>query len=148
MMTSEQQRSLDKTPGKLVILGLIFLTASCAVVPRKTVYFDEECNIYRERMHLAVVPKFTSENPLKRPDARIYVPRKGIKCSGGQCIKRLVLPILGSAITLPVTAIVSGSIAGVSNVFYKINEVGKRCVEDHNPTSDTTIDVESEVVVE
>lgn len=99
-----------------ITLFFFLLLCSCVVKPKVTSAYDNNCQITKNKVELTVeqVNMFYQLN-----------------CSTSHdCKAQFVGQVVGAAIVLPLSAIISGSIALVGNTIYWLNEKG-RCIK-HN----------------
>jgi hypothetical protein len=95
----------------LFISYLSLLLCSCAVMPTFTEKFDKKCQTVQKTVELSVeqIEMFDS-----------------LECSDKEdCKTQFLGALLGSVITFPVSAIISGSIAVIGNSIYWVNEYGE-----------------------
>ena len=92
----------------LIISALTFGLMGCVVYPNVTTNYSEKCKTEKKKIELSIeqVGDFKMRN-----------------CSGDHdCKAQFVSQLAGAAILLPVSAIVSGSIALVGNTMYWLQE--------------------------
>ena len=98
----------------LRILLIAFLSQfifSCAVMPTFTEKFDKNCQSVQKKVELSV------------KELEMF---GDLECSDkDDCKAQFLGEVLGSVITFPITAIISGSIAVVGNSIYWVNEYGE-----------------------
>lgn len=119
-------RSLVVRTGVLFCLAML---SSCVVTPTKVAYHDKECGIERNTYKLSL--HYLGENPtllLKKGGSGNphHSPRPRVHCSGSECIEKIVLPVVTSAVTIPVSLAVSLPIAIVRSGMNKAEE-DKHC---------------------
>lgn len=102
---------LSKT---IIISSFLLLLCSCVVKPTVTTVYDDDCQITKNKVELTVeqVNTFYQLNCSRSHD----------------CKSQFVGQVVGAAIVLPLSAIISGSIALVGNTIYWLNEKG-RCIK-------------------
>ena len=100
---------------KAFLCALTFLSvsllSSCVVKPEFTESYDEKCTITKQRVELTV------------EELELF---KGLQCSSNhECKAEFLAHVTGAALILPVSAIVSGSIAVVGNSIFWLKEQGQ-----------------------
>jgi len=98
--------------SRILLITLISLfLCSCAVMPNITEKFDKKCQTVQKRVELSV------------EQLEMF---GDVECSDkDDCKTQFVGEVVGSVITFPVTAIISGSIAVIGNSIYWVNEYGE-----------------------
>lgn len=100
-----------KTTYALVISFLFLLLSSCAVMPTFTEKFDKKCQVVEKKVELSIEQSAMFDD---------------LECSDkNDCKAAFLGEIIGSVILLPVSAIISGSIAIIGNTVYWIEEYGQ-----------------------
>ena len=97
---------------KSLLFTFIFFTlCSCVVMPKVTHEYDEDCTVVKKKVELSV-DQLQMFNQLH--------------CSGShECKSQFLGQVVGIALILPISAIISGSIAVIGNSIYWLNEQGK-----------------------
>jgi hypothetical protein len=104
---------------KLLLVGLCSGIASCVVKPKQVAGFDYECDIVTRKIELTLEQQ---KNIHK------------INCQNEECKIDLVAELASSIIIVPLSAIVSGSIALTGNTLYWLEEKG-RCLSSKKATA-------------
>ena len=95
----------------LLIAFVSLFLCSCAVMPNFTEKFDKKCQSVQKRVELSVEQLEMFEE---------------FACSDkDDCKTQFLAEVLGSVITFPASAIISGSIAVIGNSIYWVNEYGE-----------------------
>lgn len=94
----------------ILVVALSFVTSSCIVVPKKVPYYDEGCQIVANKLEL------TTEQ---------YSILASInQCADDACVTEITSAVLGVALVVPVSAVISGSIVVVGNTAYWLQKQG------------------------
>ncbi len=95
----------------LLITFFSLFLCSCAVMPNFTEKFDKKCQTVQKRVELSV------------EQLEMF---GDLECSDkDDCKAQFLGEVLGSVITFPLSAIISGSIAVIGNTIYWVNEYGE-----------------------
>lgn len=94
-------------PRVLLIYFFSLFLCSCAVMPNFTEKFDKKCQTVQKRVELSIEQLELFDD---------------LECSDkDDCKAQFLGEVLGSVITFPISAIISGSIAVIGNSIYWIN---------------------------
>ncbi|WP_193906128.1 hypothetical protein [Cellvibrio polysaccharolyticus] len=104
---------------KLLMVGLCTGVASCMVKPKQVAGYDYDCEIVTRKIELTLdqQTRFRQMN-----------------CQNEECKAQAVAELASSMIILPLSAIVSGSIALTGNTLYWLEEKG-RCLSSKKATA-------------
>ena len=104
---------------KLLLVGLYSSLCSCVVKPKQVAGFDYECDIVTRKIELTLdqQQRFRSMN-----------------CQNEECKTQLVADLASSILLVPLSAIVSGSIALTGNTLYWLEEKGRCLASDKSAT--------------
>lgn len=100
----------------LLFVFLFFTLCACVVKPNVTSSYDDKCQVVTKKIELSMeqVQAF-----------------HGLNCSSNhQCKAQFLGQIAGAVLVLPLSAIISGSIAVVGNTMYWLNEQGQCLKKD------------------
>lgn len=104
---------------KLLLVGLCGGIASCVVKPKQVAGFDYDCDIVTRKIELTLDQK----NRFRK-----------MNCQNEECKAQAVAELASSVIIVPLSAIVSGSIALTGNTLYWLEEKG-RCLSSKKATA-------------
>lgn len=104
---------------KLLLISLCSGIASCVVKPKQVAGFDYECDIVTRKIELTL----DQQNSFRK-----------MNCQNDECKAQAVAELASSMIIVPLSAIVSGSIALTGNTLYWLEEKG-RCLSSKKATA-------------
>lgn len=90
----------------LLIIGIVFISSACAYYPKQVVVYDSDCNVNYKKLIL------------KKDKSNMRVG----KCENEACI--------ASLLTIPLQALVAGSIVVAGNIVYWFEKEGTCLLKD------------------
>lgn len=97
------------TKSLILLMACCFL-CSCVITPKKVVGYDKDCKIVTKRYELTAEQVEMFQNML---------------CENDDCKRQFVGEVVGAVLLVPLSAIVSGSIAITGNTLHWLEEKGK-----------------------
>lgn len=95
----------------ILVASFCSFLSACVVVPSVTSAYDETCQIVKQKVELTIEEVSSFEQ---------------LHCSNSHsCESQFVGQVVGVALILPLSAIVSGSVAVIGNTMYWLQEQGK-----------------------